>query len=1192
MSLYAKRALVLLISSCITTVVFSAVTEWSFVKGRGGEQIFDDQGPSAKWWDVEIYLAVESAADAASVSISGGGIVGSLPFSLDGSEWVLEKDYQSEAAMDAAFPNNTNYTITLSGGSLGTLEQTVSVGAKDYPSIPYLTGTGVSTLKRFDPTGSFDFEFATPSGTPDLTIVELEDGSSSPFDLEVVGSQTTLAMPADTLEMGKVYEGYADHVNLSPVSGAGGFGVDGNVAHSSFVRFEVDTASANSIIGAWAFGDGAMEGSGVVMFMKDLNYFHIEDVGGSDPGPDGYEMGTYAWNEQTGSFSAAQTLDRNGETGLSHPNGLTTVSVSGDTLTYTDSEGSSILTRVRSDSNPLVGAWQYGESSPLDSRALVILPNGIYFEAQNFGQLKGMEKGRYLWEEGTGLFEAEILVDTEVSLAFSDQVDEFEIRIQADELLIVDEDREWRLYSVAPTTVGFPVPAVTDWHFVKSRAHFQNTNDEPPPATAWSVKVALATKMNQDALTVEMRVAGRPGGYPLVQDSARGWTFSKYYQSEVAMNEEFPAGAKITIELSGGNLGTMSQAFTLMTDEYPNTPYLTGSRFTDGQRFDSFLDFGLTWSNPGPLTENSGRTILEVFRFYNDETVYRDEMIGATLQGTVPSGTVFPGHTFYGLLEYTHTRSIDGIGGFGVNGTEARNAATDFNLGTLNSPLAGAWSFGDSSGDNSGVLVFLNNGTFFHIEDVGGSGSDPDGFERGEYVWDRSSGAFEFEVLTDTNGTVGLSDSGDTQTIVLSGDSLTFSDDGEQEVLSKVTSGSDELIGGWQWGDGGEEFGGVYVFLENGYYFGLVYNEPLGLALDAGIERGSYTYQEVDLIPVLTANAILDTNGEKGLSHVEGEWTSDIFGDTFSFSDNRGGEFLVNAETADVRNRMRVSDPRLDAAFRETSGKLSGHLLRLDMQRILKMDASGRGIVEVEGFSEAYNLQSLDLSNNEIEDLWQVGDLLNLFELDLSGNRISDISYLSRLTKLIELDLSDNLLSDPELANDSATDAISVFSDLKPTSTTGILGSLQSIQTLEILDIAGNEIRDLSVLTNLSALKEVDLSGNQVGDLTPLGQLAFLEKVSLYNNPVDLSEGSNQLALLNSISQNTGALLVLEAPDPLTRLVWDWNDTEQRYELVWSVSGVLQFSSDFEMWQDIGNAQSPYPVDFSSASSQFWRLEL
>ncbi len=62
------------------------------------------------------------------------------------------------------------------------------------------------------------------------------------------------------------------------------------------------------------------------------------------------EHGTYSWNALTGEFvvveGAGVTQDTNGEWGLSHPQDPTTVTVNGNTLTFTDQSGTFELFRV------------------------------------------------------------------------------------------------------------------------------------------------------------------------------------------------------------------------------------------------------------------------------------------------------------------------------------------------------------------------------------------------------------------------------------------------------------------------------------------------------------------------------------------------------------------------------------------------------------------------------------------------------------------------------------------------------------------------------------------------------------------------------------------------------------------------------------------------------------------------------
>lgn len=64
--------------------------------------------------------------------------------------------------MDSLFPSGQSYTITLSGGSLGTVSQTVALGPADYPAVPYLTGTNLSAAQNILPGSGFTFHWSTP----------------------------------------------------------------------------------------------------------------------------------------------------------------------------------------------------------------------------------------------------------------------------------------------------------------------------------------------------------------------------------------------------------------------------------------------------------------------------------------------------------------------------------------------------------------------------------------------------------------------------------------------------------------------------------------------------------------------------------------------------------------------------------------------------------------------------------------------------------------------------------------------------------------------------------------------------------------------------------------------------------------------------------------------------------------------
>ena len=212
-----------------------------------------------------------------------------------------------------------------------------------------------------------------------------------------------------------------------------------------------------------------------------------------------------------------------------------------------------------------------------------------------------------------------------------------------------------------------------------------------------------------------------------------------------------------------------------------------------------------------------------------------------------------------------------------------------------NSAIVGAWYAADTSASaladpttaNPTVVVFLADGSFFHIE-ANTPASEPggaNGFERGRYRWDSApgsfSGAFSASILHDTNGDIGFSGldgvSGFTADVV--GDTLTIShpncpDPDPQEcslTATRVTGGpAAPLAGAWIFGNPlVEDNSGLLVLLGNGdYYFAEDGNSepaPVGdpNGLD-GIEKGtwSWTASTGEFVSWTT----VDTNGQWGLN--------------------------------------------------------------------------------------------------------------------------------------------------------------------------------------------------------------------------------------------------------------------------------------------------------------------------------------
>jgi hypothetical protein len=102
-------------------------------------------------------------------------------------------------------------------------------------------------------------------------------------------------------------------------------------------------------VGSWYEASGNRS---VITFLDGANYFVTQDVDniGEPLCSDGMESGTYTWDSVNGDFSVANVIDTTGDCGLTSAPGEAynaTITISENTLTLTDFEGSFPLTRVQ-----------------------------------------------------------------------------------------------------------------------------------------------------------------------------------------------------------------------------------------------------------------------------------------------------------------------------------------------------------------------------------------------------------------------------------------------------------------------------------------------------------------------------------------------------------------------------------------------------------------------------------------------------------------------------------------------------------------------------------------------------------------------------------------------------------------------------------------------------------------------------
>lgn len=182
---------------------------------------------------------------------------------------------------------------------------------------------------------------------------------------------------------------------------------------------------AQSIVGSWVIKSaGEAKSDAVLTFLADGTYTMAEDGNSKlDPsGMDGMERGTYKWNPTTQAFSVKTLVDTSGQWGFSNAK-FKTATVTGTKLVVADDSGRFSLKRVLGSSK-IVGSWYV--KSGRDYAVATFLSDGSYFMVQDGpsggGSQTGVERGTYTWNSQSKIFTRKVLVDTNGSWGFSDDV--------------------------------------------------------------------------------------------------------------------------------------------------------------------------------------------------------------------------------------------------------------------------------------------------------------------------------------------------------------------------------------------------------------------------------------------------------------------------------------------------------------------------------------------------------------------------------------------------------------------------------------------------------------------------------------------------------------------------------------------------------------------------------------------------
>lgn len=167
-----------------------------------------------------------------------------------------------------------------------------------------------------------------------------------------------------------------------------------------------------------------------------------------------------------------------------------------------------------------------------------------------------------------------------------------------------------------------------------------------------------------------------------------------------------------------------------------------------------------------------------------------------------------------------------------------------------------------------------------------------------------------------------------------------------------------------------------------------------------------------------------------------------------------------------------------------------------DPKTLTYLDCDDKGVATLAGVEQLTALQGLGAQGGSITDLSPVKGL-DLEWVDLTSNQIEDVSPLAGNPNLYTLVLNDNLIEDLSALTDLPSLRIlglaeNIVEDVSP---------LATFTTLEELELGANWITDVTALAGLQRLEGLYLEANELGDVAPLKGLTNLEELTLAENP-------------------------------------------------------------------------------------------
>uniref|UniRef100_A0A7M5ULP8 Leucine-rich repeat and IQ domain-containing protein 1 n=1 Tax=Clytia hemisphaerica TaxID=252671 RepID=A0A7M5ULP8_9CNID len=174
-----------------------------------------------------------------------------------------------------------------------------------------------------------------------------------------------------------------------------------------------------------------------------------------------------------------------------------------------------------------------------------------------------------------------------------------------------------------------------------------------------------------------------------------------------------------------------------------------------------------------------------------------------------------------------------------------------------------------------------------------------------------------------------------------------------------------------------------------------------------------------------------------------------------------------------------------------------------ELQFLSYLDASDNRISKINGIEECRNMVYLNLDNNQLISLKGLGHLSKLSWLSLRHNDVTSLPEISLCRRLVKLDVTENnLIEVPQFEDNALLTSLSLDSN-----TIQHLDGMADcwLPLLIIISASNNRLEDVSPLFNLPHLLQLNVKGNLISNLNNIStreNVPFLQQICLVDNPV------------------------------------------------------------------------------------------